>query len=251
MWLKNSPLFNYLRSGHDSIRYKFFYYPLDKLKLFFYTKILNKSWVDFYSKRLDKFVIENNYQIIKGYDDWGVKDLEFLKQNGLKPENFFLDFGCGFGRSGIELIPYLNKKNYYGLEISRARLEVAKKILNSKNIDQNNYTLVYNNSNLNISKIFSENVKFDFIYLNSVFTHTPYKDIDIILNQFTEILSKNGKIIFSALLKERNLKIKKTIKDYYYTYDELDELAKKNGFNLEIMKDWPVHRTPMFKLKRV
>ena len=63
-WLKNSSLFNYLRSGHDSIRYKFFNYPFDKVILFFNRKILKKSWVEFYSKRLDNFVIKNDHKMI-------------------------------------------------------------------------------------------------------------------------------------------------------------------------------------------
>jgi len=250
-WLKNSSLFNYLRSGHDSIRYKFFNYPFDKVILFFNRKILKKSWVEFYSKRLDNFVIKNDHKIVQGYDDWGVKDLEFLKKNGLLQHHKILDFGCGFGRCAIQLIPYLKKKNYYGLEISNARLEVAKEILKLNNINLEDCVFIYNNSNSNISNVFSNDEKFDYIYLNSVFTHTPYKDIDDILKQFKKILNKSGKIIFSAHLKERNPTIKKTIKDFYYSYEELSFLAKKNNLSLDELVDWPDHKCPMFKLQLI
>lgn len=248
-WLKNSSLFNYLRSGHDSIRYKFFNYPLDQFILFFNRKILKKSWVEFYSGRLDNYVINNNYKIVKGYDDWGLKDLDFLKKNGLLRHHKILDFGCGFGRCAVQLVPYLKKRNYYGLEISNARLEVAKEKLKLNNIKLEDCVLIYNNSNSNISNLFLNDEKFDYIYLNSVFTHTPYKDIDDILKQFKKILNKNGKIIFSAHLKERNPKIKKTIKDFYYSYDELSFLAKKNNLRLDELLDWPDNKCPMFRLQ--
>ena len=250
-WLKNSSLFNYLRSGHDSIRYKFFNYPLDKLILFFNRKILKKSWVKFYSERLDNFVIYNNHKIVKGYDDWGIEDLNFLKKNGLLPHHKILDFGCGFGRCAFQLVPYLKKRNYYGLEISNARLEVAKKNLKLNNINLDDCVLIYTDSNSRISNLFLNDLKFDYIYLNSVFTHTPYEDIDDILKQFKKILNKNGQIIFSAHLKERNPKIKKTIKDFYYSFLELSFLAKKNNFSLEESEEWPDHKCPMFKLKSI
>ena len=51
------------------------------------------------------------------------------------------------------------------------------------------------------------------IFISILFLHILHIDIDDkILKQF-KILNKNWKILFSAHLKERNPKIKKTIKD--------------------------------------
>ena len=127
----------------------------------------------------------------------------------------------------------------------------TKEILKLNNINLEDCVFIYNNSNSNISNVFSNDEKFDYIYLNSVFTHTPYKDIDDILKQFKKILNKSGKIIFSAHLKERNPTIKKTIKDFYYSYEELSFLAKKNNLSLDELVDWPDHKCPMFKLQLI
>ena len=69
--LKNSSLFNYLRSGHDSIRYKFLIILWINL-FYFNRKNFKKILGGFYSGRLDNYVINNNYKIVKGYDDWGL-----------------------------------------------------------------------------------------------------------------------------------------------------------------------------------
>ena len=102
---------------------------MDQFILFFNRKILKKSWVEFYSGRLDNYVINNNYKIVKGYDDWGLKDLDFLKKwITSTPQN--IRFWMWFWKMCCSISTIFEKRNYYGLEISNARLEVAKENLN-------------------------------------------------------------------------------------------------------------------------
>jgi SAM-dependent methyltransferase len=56
-----------------------------------------------------------------GQQDWdkhGRMQLEFLKERGLKPEHFLLDFGCGTGRLACKAVPYLLNGHYVGMDIS-------------------------------------------------------------------------------------------------------------------------------------
>lgn len=47
---------------------------------------------------------------------------DYLIQNGLQPQDKVLDLGCGAGRVGIWLIPFLETGNYYGIDHHLATL---------------------------------------------------------------------------------------------------------------------------------
>ena len=89
-----------------------------------------------------------------------------------------LDFGCGFGRCTFGSTIF-EKKNYYGLEISNARLEVAKEKLKLNNIKLEDCVLIYNNSNSNISNLFLM-MKNLIIFISILFLHILHIKISMI-----------------------------------------------------------------------
>ena len=59
------------------------------------------------------------------WDEIGLLQCSFLKQNGLVPNDKVLDIGCGCLRGGVHLIDYLDAGNYYGLDRSQALLNAG------------------------------------------------------------------------------------------------------------------------------
>jgi len=49
----------------------------------------------------------------------------FLIGQGLRPEHYLLDLGCGALRLGVKMLPYLRQGHYYGVEKDRALLEAG------------------------------------------------------------------------------------------------------------------------------
>ena len=57
---------------------------------------------------------EQRHYLVGAAHLWEMKQkfqIEFLKENGLKPQDRFVDIGCGTLRGGIPLIKYLETGN--------------------------------------------------------------------------------------------------------------------------------------------
>ena len=236
----------WLRGDYNSVTYRFLVVPRERLTLIFF-RILGYSWIDFYSRRLNKFVLKNDKKLLRGYSDLGEESLSFLIKKGLKPHNSFLDFGCGYLRLGIALIPYLKKGKYTGIDIAKERVDLGIRELEKKGIKKSQYN-TYISSNNSISELLI-NKKFDFIYLESVVTHTPLNDFKEILRCFSIILEKNGKVFFTFHISNKQKKI--GVKDFYYPFKKIKEVCQENGFLAEIDNEWHEKETPMVKLTKI
>jgi hypothetical protein len=59
------------------------------------------------------------------WDEIGVLQFDFLRQQGLLPQHKLMDIGCGALRCGIPIIRYLDEGNYYGLDINASLIEAG------------------------------------------------------------------------------------------------------------------------------
>ena len=69
---------------------------------------------------------------------WKMKQdfqINFLKSQGLQPNQKLMDIGCGTLRGGIPLINYLEKGNYYGIEVRNTVLEEGRKELKEHDLE--------------------------------------------------------------------------------------------------------------------
>jgi hypothetical protein len=61
-------------------------------------------------------------------EDWnhsGRMQRDYLISAGLQPSHVLLDIGCGPLRAGVQLIPYLDPRNYYGIDINKSSLNTG------------------------------------------------------------------------------------------------------------------------------
>lgn len=83
-------------------------------------------FIEAYAKHTDLRIAKDGPQLAigakpDGQQDWdkhGKMQLEFLKDRGMKPDHFLLDFGCGTGRLATKAVSYLENGHYVGMDIS-------------------------------------------------------------------------------------------------------------------------------------
>lgn len=62
------------------------------------------------------------------WDELGKLQFDLLVQQGLKPQHFLLDVGCGSLRGGVHFIRYLEPGHYFGVDESRELLDAGRRI---------------------------------------------------------------------------------------------------------------------------
>ena len=117
--------------------------------------------------------------------------LDYLKNQGLKPEHKILDLGAGAFRCGLALIPYLNGGNYYALDINKYLIEDGYEY----EIKTNNLTDKFPLSNIKITDDYNAedfNIKFDYVWSFSLWTHLGLSECSKCLTEVSKVLQPGG-----------------------------------------------------------
>jgi len=79
------------------------------------------------TSHMQRVVSDGHHRAVVGglWHELGMLQADFLKQQGLRPEDAFIDVGAGSFRAGVKLIPYLNAGNYYAIDRQAALLEAG------------------------------------------------------------------------------------------------------------------------------
>lgn len=210
-------------------------------------KFINKS-----ENIYDKNITQRYYETVGSNVESGQNKTEVDKYfESLIPQNFdnkiVLDHGCGNGRYG-ELFCQRGAKKVVGVDLSASMIQEAVKRKKEKKIEQ--LEIVQGDvNNLPVS-----NEKFDFIFSRFSLVYSP--DIDMVINDMSESLKKNGEILIEtnvAYIEGEKSSIqnnfipltlrlgesKVSIKNYAITIDEYLNAFKKAGLEVEIQKEYP------------
>ena len=101
---------------------------------------------------------------------WEMKrafQINFLTQQGLKPDHHFLDIGCGTLRGGIPIIAFLNEGRYIGIDVRSNVIKQAKKELTASGLEHKQPELI-KFDDFNALEL---NVEFDIVFAFSVLIH--------------------------------------------------------------------------------
>lgn len=146
---------------------------------------------------------------IGNYEAIGEEFFSYFKSLiDLKPRHHVLDVGCGFGRLSLPLTRYLsNEGSYTGFDIIKSEIDWAKEHISSK---FSNFTFqhfkvlnnIYNTDGVNASGFTFpyENESFDFVFLNSVFTHMLPSDVENYMLEIRRVLKHDGKCLITFFL---------------------------------------------------
>ena len=129
---------------------------------------------------------------VEEWDVHGPRQLEFLQEQGLKPEHYLLDVGCGPLRGGVHFIAYLEPGHYYGVDRNAKVLETARELeLKRYGVEDKNPTLVAMD-NFDFARL---GQTFDYMWAQSVFTHLPLNNIIRAVVNAEQALKPGGKFL--------------------------------------------------------
>jgi len=231
------PIAKRLRGKYGSIRRRFWHMPIGTVKLkIFYLK--GGTWIGFYAAMLDGYAAKNIQKLpSEEYLQEGKYFVDWLVRHGLNPEHRLLDYGCGVLRAGRYLIPYLNRGNYVGIDISWNRIQKGHLVLSSAGISREDYE-VHLAKDCLLKEL--QDQRFDVIWANSVLTHMPERDIREFLLALKTHFNQGGTFFFTFSPSERlgltDPKQEK-IKNFYYPTSYLKNLFKDCGYNFELLHD--------------
>lgn len=172
------------------------------------------------------------------WDDIGKLQFNFLVNNGLKPNDVFMDIACGSLRAGIHLIPYLDTGNYLGIDKEKQLIDFGL----SKELDEK--WLVLKKPEFVVSNQFEFN-KFskipNYAIAQSLFTHLPPNLINLCFKKLKNHFNKDGVFFATYFISDKKHKNPKKPHDhgiFKYTIEETKEFGQSNGWNVEYIGEW-------------
>lgn len=168
-----------------------------------------------------------------GYGDFifqGVHQLELLNTHiNLQRGDSVLDIGSGIGRTAVALTGYLDKNGKYeGFDVVEKGVRWCNKNIKK---DFSNFDFIYvplNNDLYNNKKLEAQNFRFPYndnsfnkIFLFSVFTHMPVKEIAHYLCEIKRVLEPGGLCLATYFI---------------YTSQNEEMIASNNDFSFPVKK---------------
>ena len=155
---------------------------------------------------------------------------------GLRQNHKLLDIGCGSLRLGRLLIPYLNPRNYVGLEPNKwlvedgIRYEVGQSLS-----DVRHPTFIYDT---NLDSL-SADTRFDYVVAQSIFSHTG---IDLLSRWVTEVsscLAPSGVMLATIITSDADCLEQGWIypECVAYRLETIAEIAAKESLTMKVL-DW-------------
>jgi SAM-dependent methyltransferase len=130
------------------------------------------------------------------FDRVGAIELAILREAGLEPHHVLVDFGCGAGRLALHAVPFLDRGEYVGIDISRHALRRA--AANLAQLQPPPSCHVSWLHNVETSFPLGDGVA-DLICAFSVFTHVEHEDTFRYLADAVRVVRGGGRFVFSCL----------------------------------------------------
>ncbi len=198
-----------------------------------------------------KQVAEGQHRHIIGglWDELGTKQLQYLKDKGLKPHHKLLDVGCGSLRLGVKAVPYLDPQNYFGTDINLDLLKagyekeiepagLARKLPKRHLAKDADFALPHIPADI------------DYVIAVSVFTHLPINHLKLFLRNLDARVTGPCRLFFSLFLcdeddwssfnidQKMGVRTRPTSDPYHYSEDDVRYAASTTDWTFEKIEDW-------------
>lgn len=180
------------------------------------------------------------------WDEIGDLQIGFLKAQGLSPGHRLVDIGCGSLRGGVRFVGYLDRANYYGLDINASLIEAGKEELARSGLTDKQPSLLVNDK-FEMSRF---GVSFDYAIAVSVFTHLYMNHIARCLAEARKVLKPGGRLFATFFEAPSSLHLEPITHEpggvvsyydadpFHYSFDEIEQLAGTAGLSVEHIGDW-------------
>jgi ABC-type polysaccharide/polyol phosphate transport system ATPase subunit len=166
---------------------------------------------------------------------------EFLKREGLRPQHYVADVGCGSLSAGVHLLSYMEQDRYWGIEANRPLFEAGvKEELGRTGVaaDRGHFVV---NDRFDLSGVPN---RFDIAIAHSLFTRMSLNGIARLLVNVGSRLAPNGRFYatwfeqpdahdFEAMTHEGGLVTYADAEPYHYTFAVLANLCEALGLHAE------------------
>lgn len=199
-----------------------------------------RPFLEAYAMHTDLRVADNPKGGIGREDEWeshGKLQLDFLRSEGLLPRHMLLDVGCGVGRLARKVVPYLERGNYTGVDISPAALHYAQALAEREG-------WIVHDPVFLLSGDLKLDGPFDMLWGHSVFTHLPPQQIETMIRNAATLLSAGARFLFTY--KRAHTVQRSGLKQFQYPPVYFAALAARYGFRAEPLAFvFPAHQSTM------
>lgn len=179
------------------------------------------------------------------WDEIGRLQLDFLKEQGLRPSDALLDVGCGALRAGLHFMRWLQPGGYYGLDCNASLLEAGRMEMDCAGLADRRPQLLLNER----FECAAFGRTFRFILANSVFTHLPLNSIERCLVEAAKALAPDGRFFASYfdaphwpalgdLQHPDNIVTHSDRNPYHYHFSVFEHLAGRLQLEVKRLIDW-------------
>lgn len=148
--------------------------------------------VNQYWRALDAVDIERGaHRAMVGalWEEVGLLQFEFLREQGLENHHRLLDVGCGSMRGGVHFARYLERGNYHGLDANASLIDAGHRELALAGLADRDARLLAN-ADFEVARF---GVQFDFAIAVSLFTHLYLNHIQLCLCRVADRLVPGGR----------------------------------------------------------
>lgn len=173
------------------------------------------------------------------YDTKAMQQIALAAMLRLREFHYFLDVGCGSLRFGRLLIPYLLPGRYHGIEPEQWAVEDGIKHELGNDIIEIKQPRFDHNPDFDLS-IFDQ--EFDFIWAQSIFSHSSFSQMEKCFFEAKKALSKNGLFVFNVHLGKSDYAGDDWVSPgtVAYTQETIFDLAKSAKLKLDRIEDFPL-----------
>lgn len=172
-------------------------------------------------------------------DNWesiGKLQFQFLKDKGLEPQHRLLDLACGSLRLGVQVIPYLEKGNYFGIDMHEWLIRDGVQHELGDKLQQEKQPHLHVDETFDVGHF---GVQFDYIMIQSLFTHLPLQKIEDCFSKLPHVMHENTTCFFTffpLVFAEQQIKIDE--EPYHQPVQFYEHLAHKVGLQFEYIGEW-------------
>ena len=180
------------------------------------------------------------------WEELGQLQFNFLKAQGLKPSHKLLDIGCGCLRGGLHYIEYLDKGNYYGLDVNASLIQAGMHEIEEAGLKDKHATLLADDA-FRLDKF---NEHFDFMVSVSLFTHLPMNIIIRCLSAAGKALKPDGVYLATFFEAPKSACLEGLLHDpggittnydsdpFHNSFEEISWMASVSGLDARLIGDW-------------
>lgn len=192
-------------------------------------------FLEAYAAHTDDRIRGTGYKAAVGADDanWethGDLQRDFLTKMGLQPKHMLLEIGCGTGRLARKIVPYLDNRNYYGLDISPSALIAARNLSVTEGWSVKYPTFWQGDIPHDGDYVF------DYAWAFSVFIHLPHPVMVGVMKRVAEYMHANARFYFSYVPEP--IAMRSGVKQFRHTLEDYGRACDAAGLTFSEVPDW-------------